>query len=53
MTLSLDPDRYQQAMTSGIPYTATVPITGAATIVKVLVYDYGADLLGTAVVRLK
>jgi hypothetical protein len=53
MTLSLDDAFYQRAMTSGIPYTATVPITGAATIVKVLVYDYGADLLGTAVVRLK
>jgi VWFA-related protein len=53
MTMSLDAARYQQAMTSGIPYVATIPITAPAAVVKVLVYDYDADLLGAATVRLR
>ena len=44
---------YAQAMAGGIPYTATVPFTGTATRVKVLVYDYPADRLGTVNLRLK
>ncbi len=50
MHMSLDQAHYDVAMVSGIPYVATVPLTAAATSVKVLVYDYGADLIGTAVV---
>jgi hypothetical protein len=54
MTLNFDEARYaQQAMAGGIPYVVIVPVTGAATRVKVLVYDYGNDRLGTANVTLR
>lgn len=46
MQLSLD----EEAITMGIPYEATVPVTAQASSVKVAVYDYGADLLGSAMV---
>jgi VWFA-related protein len=53
MTLSMDEARYRQAMASGIPYATTVPATGAATLVKVIVYDYDADVMGVANVRVR
>jgi hypothetical protein len=53
MTLSMDEARYRQAMTSGIPYATTVTVSGTATLVKVLVYDYDADLMGVANVRVR
>ena len=53
MHIGMDEAHYDIAMQSGIPYIANVPVTAAATFVKVLAYDYGADLIGTAVVRLK
>ena len=53
MHMSLDQAHYDVAMASGIPYVTTVPVTAPATSVKVLVYDYGADLIGTAVVTVK
>jgi VWFA-related protein len=53
LDLSLEGDAHQRLLKTGVPYTATVPITATAAYVKVLVYDYGADLLGTAVVSVK
>jgi hypothetical protein len=53
MTMSLDGAHYRQAIASGKPYGATVQVRSAATVVKVLVYDYEADLLGTASVRIR
>ena len=53
MTLSMDEARYRQAMTSGIPYATTIPVSGTATLVKVLVYDYDADLMGVTNVRVR
>ena len=53
MTLSLDDVYYQRAMTGGIPYAATLPLTGPPVYVKVLVYDFGADLLGSVLVKLR
>jgi hypothetical protein len=53
MTIGLDAAHYAKALAGGIPYTATIPVTGAPTHVKVLVYDYAADLLGAATVTLK
>ena len=31
----------------GIPYSLRTPLTGALQFVKVVVYDYGSDLMGT------
>jgi VWFA-related protein len=50
-TLSLDATRYEAAQRDGIPYSTTIPLTGRPTYVKVVVYDYEADLVGTAVVK--
>ena len=44
---------YQRIVKSGIRTTLRVPITGEPKYVKVLVYDYRADLLGTVAVKLK
>jgi hypothetical protein len=53
MTLGLDDAHYQQALATGIPYTATVPVNGTPALVKVLVYDYDKDLLGATTVKLR
>ena len=44
---------FQRTMKSGIRTSVRVPVTGDPKYVKVLVYDYRADLLGTASVKLK
>ncbi len=53
MTISLDDAHYAKAMAGGLPYVAVVPVTGAPANVKVVVYDYDADLIGTANIRAK
>jgi hypothetical protein len=53
MTLSMDATHYVRAMSSGVPYTTTVAVTGRPAHVKALVYDYAADMLGAVMVRVK
>ena len=53
LSMSLDEQKYQRAITDGMPYSVTIPVTGATTYVKVVVYDYESDRLGTAVVKLR
>ena len=53
LAMSLDEAKYQRAITEGMPYTVTIPVTGLVTHVKAVVYDYDADLVGTALVKLK
>lgn len=53
LAMSLDEAKYQRAITEGMPYTVTIPVTGLVTHVKAVVYDYEADLVGTALVKLK
>ena len=53
MYISLDEEHYREVMSSGLPYTVSLPVSAPATIVKVLAYDFGADLLGSAVIRLR
>jgi VWFA-related protein len=38
---------------TGVPYTVRVPVRVAASTAKVVVYDYGADLLGSAILRVR
>jgi hypothetical protein len=47
MALGLDETRYARAIREGIPYSIDVPVTAPARFVKVLVYDYDVDRLGT------
>lgn len=53
MTLGMDEARYTQATTTGIPYTTTFPVSARSTIVKVMVYEYATDKMGSVAVRVK
>ena len=53
LAMSLDDAKFQRAITEGMPYTTTIPVTGLPTHVKAVVYDYEADLVGTALIKLK
>ena len=44
---------YQKFMREGVGYTIRVPVTGDPTHLKVILYDYGADLVGSSMVQLK
>jgi hypothetical protein len=50
MTLKPTPETYQMFLTSGIPHTARVPIKAEPRFVKVVVYDYAGDRVGSAIV---
>jgi VWFA-related protein len=51
--LRLKDETYQRLLKTGLVHTARVPLKGKARYVKVVVYDYAADMLGSAVVKLK
>ena len=53
LDLDVSEAQYRLLLKDGIRYTARVPITADAKYAKVVVYDYRADLLGTATVKLK
>jgi hypothetical protein len=53
MKVSMTPALYQRARTEGIPYTAIVPLSGPARHVKVIVYDFASDRVGTAAIVVK
>ena len=46
-------DVYQQMMKTGLPFNARIAIRSQPRYVKVIVYDYGADVLGSAVLKVK
>jgi VWFA-related protein len=50
LDLALDRDAQQAAERDGIPFEASVPIRNGATDLKVVVYDFAADVVGTATV---
>jgi len=51
--LKLTEESYQRMMREGISYTARIPVKGDARYVKVVVYDYGADIVGSVVAKLQ
>ena len=44
---------YQKFMREGVGYTIRVPLTGEPKYLKVILYDYGADLVGSSMVQVK
>lgn len=46
--LKLTEDDYQRARKDGVPYYLRMPIGAGARTVRVIVYDYKADVIGTA-----
>jgi hypothetical protein len=53
MTLGMSPALYDQARTTGIPYTGTLPVRAVAERVKVIVYNYDSDRLGVTSVPVR
>jgi len=53
LDLSVTEAQQQRLMKDGIRYTARVPIAGDPKYVKIVVYDYRADLLGTLTIKLR
>lgn len=53
MNLNLKDDTYARLLKDGVVYNAKVPLKGPAQYVKIIVYDYGADLVGSTTVKLK
>ena len=53
ITLRLDGPERRPELTDGIAYSGRVTVTGTVQTVKVVVYDYAADLLGAVVVTVK
>ncbi len=53
MDLNLTEDTYRRLMKDGVTYTALVPVKSRPSHVKVVVYDRGADLVGTKAVTLQ
>jgi hypothetical protein len=51
--LSLSDTQLEEARHGGLPYTVGVPATAKVDALKVVVYNYDADLLGTAVVKVR
>ena len=49
--LRLTPEEYARAIKEGVSFTMTSKVREPARVVKVVVYDYGADLVGTAVTK--
>jgi VWFA-related protein len=53
MTLSMTQAKYDQARASGVPYSTTIPVSGQATLVKVIVYHFESDRIGVVTMKLK
>ncbi|OFW09646.1 MAG: hypothetical protein A3H96_02605 [Acidobacteria bacterium RIFCSPLOWO2_02_FULL_67_36] len=53
VNLDLTEETYAGIQRAGIDLTLRLPLKGKPAFVKVIVYDYGADLLGTAVMKIK
>ena len=53
VTLTMTPETYARVLNEGITHPARVETKGPARQVKVVVYDYAADRLGTAAAKVK
>jgi hypothetical protein len=50
--LDLTDQNYEVFKASGLSYTQNLPVNGDPAYVKVIVYDYAADVLGSTLVRI-
>ena len=51
--LRLPEEMYRSVLRDGASFSARIPLLAAPEFVKVIVYDYASDLLGSSVVKLK
>jgi hypothetical protein len=52
VTVALTAERYDQVGKQGLPYSVRIPVSAPPRFVKVVVYDYDADLTGSTVATL-
>jgi len=53
VNLTLTDTQLERAVKEGVEFSSRVPVTGDARAMKVVVYDYGADLVGTAIAKIR
>jgi len=53
VALTFSNDRLQEFLRTGVQVTVTVPVTGAPKNVKVVAYNYAADLVGSQIVKVQ
>jgi len=53
MDLKLTDATYQRFLADGIPHQVRIPITGIPAYVKVIAYDFNADIVGSVIVRVQ
>jgi VWFA-related protein len=53
MTLSLNQTQFDQVRQGGVPYSTTLPVTGPASLLKVIVYQFYSDRIGVFTMNLK
>ena len=53
LKITADETAQAEFVRDGIPYTVRIPLTGIPKHVKVVVYDYGSDLVGTFTLTMK
>jgi VWFA-related protein len=53
LDFKLTEENYQKFMREGVGYTIRVPLNGEPKYLKVILYDYAADLVGSSMVQLK
>jgi len=53
LNLKLSEDLYRVYLQKGVPFSISIPVSARPRFVKVVVYDYAADLLGSALITLR
>ena len=53
LELDLSDATYQKFSAAGVPYTATLPAPPDIKAVKIVVYDYAADLVGSLILPIR
>lgn len=53
LNLSLPDASFDETKAKGISYAPKIPVSARASVAKIVVYDYQADLVGSAIVRLR
>jgi VWFA-related protein len=53
MDFSLDETEHQAALRDGVPLDARIPVRGSATKIKVVIYDFAADAVGSLTIPVR
>jgi VWFA-related protein len=53
VTLTFSDDRYQEFLRSGVPVTVQVPVTATPKNLKLVAYNYAADIVGSVLIKIQ